>query len=133
MEVQPIPHWSLAEDVEDGGIWESFAINAVATGHVPEENLRHELQQLGAGTDRYGYITFEGEGQQVPRRIRAAVAHLHAALGHLGNDRLVRMLMLSGAGGHPQSCPQSEVSDLRDGATTSRCSAGGIQPAQQLQ
>ena len=88
----------MAAEVDEGHLLEGFAINAVATGHVPEENLRHELQQLGAGTDRYGYITFEGEGQQVPRRIRAAVAHLHAALGHLGNDRLVRMLMLSGAG-----------------------------------
>ena len=93
-----IPTWSLTEPVNDPKLWEGHAINAVASGHVPEENLRQELQQLGAGGDRYGYITFEGEGQQVPRRIRSAVAHLHAALGHLANDRLVRMLMLSGAG-----------------------------------
>ena len=39
-------------------------------------------------------MTFDGEG----RRIRSAVAHLHSALGHLANDRLVSMLMLSGAG-----------------------------------
>jgi len=96
--IEKIPSWSLTEPVNDPKLWEGHAINAVASEHVPEENLRQELQQLGAGGDRYGYITFEGEGQQVPRRIRSAVAHLHAALGHLANDRLVRMLMLSGAG-----------------------------------
>ena len=96
--IEKIPPWSLADPVGESKLWEGHEINAVSSGLVPEENLRQELQSLGAGGDRYGYITFEGEGQQVPRRIRSAVAHLHAALGHLANDRLVRMLMLSGAG-----------------------------------
>eukprot|EP00435_Cladocopium_sp_Y103_P044148 s1245_g12.t1 len=97
-QVLPIPRWSLADGVMEPHRWEGVETFAVSSGHVPEEAMRHELQQLGAGGDRYGYITFEGEGQQVPRRIRSAVAHLHTALGHLANDRLVRMLMLSGAG-----------------------------------
>ena len=35
---------------------------------------------------------------QQPRRFRALVAHLHVVMGHLSNDRLGRMLMMSGAG-----------------------------------
>ena len=86
---------SLAEEVESPGAWEC---NVVRPGEVPEEQLRQKLGELGVAADRYGYITFEGEGQQVPRRIRAAVAHLHSAMGHLSNERLVRMIMLSGGG-----------------------------------
>jgi hypothetical protein len=35
-----IPTWSLTEPVNDPKLWEGHAINAVASGHVPEENLR---------------------------------------------------------------------------------------------
>ena len=93
--IQPMETWSLAAEVGNPFLWEACA---VSSGEIPEENLRRELQLQGVGSDRYGYITFEGEGQQVPRRIRNAVAHLHSALGHLANDRLVRMLMIAGAG-----------------------------------
>eukprot|EP00435_Cladocopium_sp_Y103_P071268 s9_g37.t1 len=97
-QVLPLPLWGLSDEVLEPKRWEGPETFAVSSGQIPEENMRHELQKLGAGGDRYGYITFEGEGQQAPRRIRSAVAHLHASLGHLANDRLVRMLMLSGAG-----------------------------------
>ncbi len=93
--IEKVESWHLANPVNNHRIWE---INVVRSGEVPEEGLRHQLQELGAGGDRYGYITFEGEGQQVPRRIRSTIAHLHSALGHIANDRLVRMLLLSGAG-----------------------------------
>jgi hypothetical protein len=93
--VQPVPHCALAQEVEQPELWET---GPVASGVVPEEQLRQRLGEMGVAADRYGYITFEGYGQQVPRRIRAAVAHLHATLGHPANDRLVRMLTMSGAG-----------------------------------
>lgn len=97
--IQPVPHWSLPEPDGPDALWEGpFEVNVVSSSMVPEETLRRELQSMGVAGDRYGYITFDGEGQQVPRRIRAAVAHLHATLGHLANERLVRMLLLSGAG-----------------------------------
>eukprot|EP00435_Cladocopium_sp_Y103_P069464 s181_g33.t1 len=90
---------SLPEPEEPEALWEGpYEVNAVCSSLMPEETLRRELQSMGVAGDRYGYITFEGEGQQVPWRIRAAVAHLHATLGHLANERLVRMLLLSGAG-----------------------------------
>ena len=94
-EVRPVEMLALCEETDPHGSWE---IGAVGSSQVPEESLRHAMGELGGAADRYGYITFEGQGQQVPRRIRSAVAHLHSALGHLANDRLVRMLMLSGAG-----------------------------------
>lgn len=93
--IEAIEPWTLADPVSNARIWEA---HVVRSGEVVEEGLRHHLQELGAGGNRYGYITFEGEGQQVPRRIRATLAHLHSALGHVANDRLVRMLLLSGAG-----------------------------------
>ena len=94
--VQEIPPWHLARENEaDDTMWETMP---VASGQVPEQQLRKTLADLGATADRYGFVTFEGAGQQAPRRIRAAVAHLHVTLGHVANDRLVRMLTLSGAG-----------------------------------
>ena len=84
----------LSEEAPTNGLWE---VGAVSSGNVPEEALRHHMSELGVAADRYGYITFDGGGQQVQRRIRASVAHLHSALGHVSNERLVRMLMLSGA------------------------------------
>ena len=89
------PHHTLCEEVEDIKRWECCAVNP---GDVPEGELRRQMAELGVAADRYGYITYEGAGQQVPRRIRAAVAHLHSSLGHVSNERLVRMLLLSGAG-----------------------------------
>ena len=89
------PHVTLCEEVDDVRRWECCAVNP---GDVPEAELRKQMAELGVAADRYGYITYDGAGQQVPRRIRAAVAHLHSSLGHVSNERLVRMLLLSGAG-----------------------------------
>ena len=97
-QLKPVPAWSLSEPAEEDDLWEMPNVNAVSSGQIPEETMRREMQAMGGSTDRYGYITFEGEGQQVPRRIRAAVSHLHVTLGHLANERLVRMLMISGGG-----------------------------------
>ena len=94
-EVQPVEILALHEESAPGEAWE---IGVVGSSQVPEESLRQTMGELGGAADRYGYITFEGQGQQTPRRIRSAVAHLHSALGHIANDRLVRMLMISGAG-----------------------------------
>ena len=93
-ETWPINHQALHAECAESR-WETAPVRS---GDVPEERLRQEMNALGQGTDRYGYITFEGEGQAVPRRVRASVAHLHSALGHLNNDRLVKMLVMSGAG-----------------------------------
>ena len=95
MRIQQVPHWTLTQEVEDPTLWET---TPVASGTVPEENLRRGLGEMGVAADRYGYVTFEGVGQQAPRRIRAAIAHLHVTLGHPANERLVRMLAMSGAG-----------------------------------
>ena len=93
--VREVPRCALHAECEPGDLWE---VAAVESGQVPEEEMRKKMGELGVAADRYGYVTFEGAGQQVPRRIRAAVAHIHSTLGHPANDRLVRMLMLSGAG-----------------------------------
>ena len=95
LQVKEIPHWTLANETEVAHMWEALP---VSSGTVPEEMLRQKMGELGVAADRYGYITFEGIGQQVPRRIRSAVAHLHATLGHVSNERLVRMLTMAGAG-----------------------------------
>lgn len=63
---------------------------------TPEEALRQQLTQMGASGERYDYVTFEGAAGALPRRIRAMLAHLHVAMGHLSNDRLARMLTLAG-------------------------------------
>ena len=102
--VASVGHCAFHAETNPSQPWEVVPVSA---SQVPEEHLRHQLSRLGVAADRYGYITFEGEGQQVPRRIRSAVAHLHSALGHVSNDRLVRMLMLSGAGQQIQAAARN--------------------------
>ena len=51
-----------------------------------------------AGGARYGYIHFEGPGLLVSWGARNMLAKLHNVMVHPENDRLARMLLLSGAG-----------------------------------
>ena len=73
--------------------WETAPVSNAA---VPEEGLRQALQEQGSTGERYDYITYDGPAIQQPRRLRQTVAHLHVTLGHLSNERLARMLSLSG-------------------------------------
>ena len=68
----------------------------MSSASVPEENLRKALQENGATGERFDFVTFEGPSLQQPRRLRHTVAHLHVTLGHPSNERLARMLVLSG-------------------------------------
>ena len=70
---------------------------AVSSSTVPDEGLRQELTKYSMTGERYDFVCFDGSANQQPRRLRALVAHLHVALGHLSNERLGRMLRLSGA------------------------------------
>ena len=87
-------HIRAALHSEVGAGWEVAPARA---GDTPDETVWREMAEIG-DADRYGYVTFEGPGQAVPRRIRRAIAHLHVNVGHVNNDRLLRMLSLSGAG-----------------------------------
>ncbi|CAE6971831.1 unnamed protein product [Symbiodinium sp. CCMP2456] len=86
-------HWSLTAEIT-GSLWEAAPVTSSGT---PEEGVREQLAKHGATGNRYDYIYFEGEEAQQPRRLRAMVAHVHVTLGHLSNDRLARMFILSGA------------------------------------
>ncbi|CAE7240505.1 TY4B-J, partial [Symbiodinium sp. CCMP2592] len=86
-------NWSLAAETT-GPQWEAAP---VSSGGNVEENLREQLSKNAMTGSRYDYISFEGEEAQQPRRLRAMVAHVHVTLGHLSNDRLARMFVLSGA------------------------------------
>lgn len=90
--VQP---WSLAETTL-GQQWLTVPVEVQGGIMTPEEALRQQLTQMGASGERYDYVTFEGAAGALPRRIRAMLAHLHVAMGHLSNDRLARMLTLAG-------------------------------------
>ena len=85
--------WSLAAEA-GGHCWEAVPVSSAA---FPEEELRQQMNQNAITGERYDYVTFDGEVAQQPRRLRAMVAHLHVTLGHLSNDRLARMFILSGA------------------------------------
>ena len=109
---QTAPSRHLALHAASSDAWEAVP---VSNADIPEEHLRHTMAKQDFTGERYDYVTFEGQGQQQPRRLRAMVAHLHVALGHLSNERLARMLMLSGA--------QSGVVDL---ARELRCRVCGM-------
>ncbi|CAE7802348.1 RE1 [Symbiodinium necroappetens] len=85
--------WSLC-NATCGTMWEAVA---VSSSSVPEENLREELAKQSMTGERYDYVTFSGADLQQPRRLRSMVAHLHVTMGHLSNERLARMLSLTGA------------------------------------
>ena len=46
---------------------------------------------------KYDYISFAGTAALLGKRLRASLAHLHVALGHVSNDKLARMLSQNGA------------------------------------
>ena len=78
----PSSLWSLVAETK-GGCWEAVPVSSAS---FLEETLRQQMTQNAITGERYDYVTFEGE-----------VAHLHVTLGHLSNDRLARMFILSGA------------------------------------
>ena len=86
----------LAESipVDEGRVWEAAPVSSL---QVPEENLRKALEEQGGMGQRFDFITYEGAAMQHPRRLRQMIAHLHVTLGHLSNERLCRMLALSGS------------------------------------
>ena len=83
----------LAEATE-GECWEAVPVSHAS---FPEETLRRHFQENAISGERYDYVTFDGSSTQQPRRLRSMVAHLHVVMGHLSNERLARMLVMSGA------------------------------------
>lgn len=64
---------------------------------TPEGELRRQLDKADWRGGQYDYVFFEGVARQGPHKIRQALAHLHVVLGHPSQERLVRMLLVSGA------------------------------------
>eukprot|EP00435_Cladocopium_sp_Y103_P058267 s440_g20.t1 len=64
---------------------------------TPEGELRKELAKADWRGGQYDYVFFEGTARQDPHKVRQALAHLHVVLGHPSQERLVRMLLVSGA------------------------------------
>ena len=63
---------------------------------TPEGELRKQLEKADWRGGQYDYVFFEGIARQGPHKIRQALAHLHVVLGHPSQERLVRMLLVSG-------------------------------------
>lgn len=98
--------WKVHQN-SGGPQWLTAAVEGIVS---PEEALRQQLQQVGAEGERFDFVTFEGSARALPRKLRSMLAHLHVTLGHLSNERLMRMLSL--AGGNKQ---------LLQGAQQLRC------------
>ncbi|CAE7743820.1 unnamed protein product [Symbiodinium sp. CCMP2456] len=93
----PVEDWSLSEPIPSSGCWEA---TVVTNASLPEEHLRKHMAENCLSGERYDFVSFEGASNQQPRRLRAMVAHLHVTLGHPSNERLARMLSVSG--GRPE-------------------------------
>ena len=83
----------LSEGREPG---ESHYILPVEVHPTPEGELRRQLEKADWRGGQYDYVFFEGKARQGPREIRQALAHLHVVLGHPSEERLTRMLLISG-------------------------------------
>ena len=75
-------------------LWGAYPVEVEEGMITPEEALKRQMRHMGAEGERYDYVQFEGNARLLPRRTRATLAHLHVALGHLSNDRLLRMVSL---------------------------------------
>jgi len=85
----------LTESREPG---KSHYVMPVEPFPTPEGELRKQLEKADwrGGQYDYDYVFFEGLAGQGPHKIRQALAHLHVVLGHPSQERLVRMLLVSG-------------------------------------
>ena len=83
----------LAEGREPGGQRYVLPVEAVAT---PEGELRRQLEKADWRGGQYDYVYYEGSSRQGPYKVRQALAHLHVVLGHPSQERLLRMLHVSG-------------------------------------
>ena len=93
-ELPEVHEMSLPE--ECNSLWTAVPVELEAS---PEGQLRQQMAQLemSHGLQRFDYITFRGESARLSKKLRSAVAHLHVALGHIGSDKLARMMALNGA------------------------------------
>ena len=83
----------LTESREPG---KSHYVMPVEPFPTPEGELRKQLEKADWRGGQYDYVFFEGLARQGPHKIRQALAHLHVVLGHPSQERLVRMLLVSG-------------------------------------
>ena len=83
----------LADSREPG---KSHYVMPVEPFPTPEGELRKQLEKADWRGGQYDYVFFEGTARQGPHKIRQALAHLHVVLGHPSQERLVRMLLISG-------------------------------------
>ena len=83
----------LTEGREPG---RSHYILPVEVGESPEGELRRQLEKADWRGGQYDYVFFEGTSRQCPHKMRQALAHLHVVLGHPSEERLTRMLLISG-------------------------------------
>ena len=85
---------NLAEGREPGSQRYVLPVEPVAT---PEGEIRRQLEKADWRGGQYDYVYFEGSARQGPYKIRQALAHLHVVLGHPSQERLLRMLHVSGS------------------------------------
>ncbi len=85
----------LTEGREPGGSHYALPVEPLPT---VEGELRRQLEKADWRGGQYDYVYFEGTARQSSYKVRQALAHLHVALGHPSQERLTRMLMVSGCG-----------------------------------
>ena len=89
-----VTYLALHEESPEGDFWETVP---VICSQTPDEAMRTALSKFSCDGSRYDYITFDGPALTLPKKIRKTLAHIHVALGHLRNERLVSMCLNSGA------------------------------------
>ena len=86
-------HISMHDSVPSNRVWDTVPVEVEET---PEGQLRQQMA-LHDYESKYDYISFCGTAALLGKRLRASLAHLHVALGHVSNDKLARMLSQNGA------------------------------------
>ena len=84
----------LHQETQGQRVWNTVPVETEAN---PDALLRQQLAQQADFKTKYDYITFKGASASLSRQFRNNLAHLHVCLGHIGQEKLCRMMALNGA------------------------------------
>eukprot|EP00435_Cladocopium_sp_Y103_P019180 s3351_g4.t1 len=84
----------LHTEVDEMKVWHNVPVEREAN---PEALLRQQMAEQSDYKTKYDYISFKGVSATLSRQFRNMLAHLHVCLGHIGKEKLCRMLALNGA------------------------------------
>ena len=115
----------LHSEIQDMKVWHNVFAEKEAN---PDAMLRQQMAEQSDYKTKYDYISFKGASATLSRQFRNMIAHLHVCLGHIGSEKLCRMLALNGAKDAVLQGVKDlhGLPDLQSSDVTDTCTEGGF-------